>query len=168
MRYDVNGEVTTLYDSKGESFIIDTDQLEKVLQYNWYVDVRKGYVDSTSHKIKQRKLHRYLLDTDLTVDHINRNPRDNRLCNLRVCTTAENNRNKKVRSDSRTGIKGVHYEPNKAKKYRARIQLNGKRITIGRYETLEEAERAYNEKAAELFGDYVPLLSSFSKKQGEA
>ena len=52
MRYEINGNVTTLYDSKGECFLIDTDQLEKVLKYNWYVDVRKGYVDSTSHKIK--------------------------------------------------------------------------------------------------------------------
>ena len=157
MRYEINGEVTTLYDSKGEYFLIDTDQLEKVLKYNWYVDVRKGYVDSTSHKIKYRKLHKYLLDTNSIIDHINRNPRDNRLSNFRICTTAENNRNKKVRSDSRTGIKGVCYEPNKKKKYRARIQLDGKRITIGYFETLEEAERAYKEKSVELFGEYNPL-----------
>ena len=156
MRYEINGNVTTLYDSKGECFLIDTDQLEKVLKYNWYVDVRKGYVDSTSHKIKYRKLHKYLLDTNLTVDHINRNPRDNRLSNLRICTTAENNRNKKVRNDSRTGVKGVHYEPNKKKKYRARIQLNGKRMTIGYFETIEEAEQAYKEKSIELFGEYSP------------
>lgn len=156
MRYEINGNITTVYDSKGDSFVIDTDQLGKVLKYNWYVDNRKGYVRTASRKIKRIPLHRYLLGVESTVDHINRNPRDNRLSNLRLCTLQENNLNKGVRKDSKSGVKGISIEQNKKSKYKARIQFNGRRITIGYFQTMEEAECAYKEKARELFGEYAP------------
>ena len=41
------------------------------------------------------------------VDHINGDPLDNRKENLRICMHSENCRNRKVRSDSRSGYKGV-------------------------------------------------------------
>lgn len=150
MRYETNGDVTTVYDNKNRSFIIDTDQIEKAQKYNWYVDERKGYVISTSHKIKYKRLHRYLLDTDLVIDHINRNPSDNRLSNLRICTVSQNNLNRRVRCDSETGVKGVTYDDCK-KKYRARIQLNGKRVSLGYFNTIAEAQAEYEKKYAELF-----------------
>lgn len=152
MEYKKCGDITKVYDSKGNEFIVDTDQLDKVLQYTWQVSER-GYVRTSSRKLHKMPLHRFLLGTDKQVDHINRNPRDNRLVNLRQCTTLENNLNRGVRKDSKTGYKGV----TKSKgKYRARIQLNGKRITIGYYETAEEAAEKYQEMARKYFGEYAP------------
>ena len=156
MRYEINGTVTTLYDNKNKPFIIDTDQLDKVLLYNWYVDNCKGYVRTASRKLNRITLHRYLLGVNQSVDHINRKPNDNRLCNLRVCTLAENNLNKGVRKDSSTGVKGVEYQAGKNKPYRARIQYKGERLDLGYFKTLDEARQTYEAKAKELFKTYAP------------
>lgn len=158
MKYQIIGDTTILYDTKGHEILIDTNQLEKVLQYNWTVG-RKNYVRCTSRKIGRIPLHRYLLGVDKQVDHINRNPLDNRLSNLRLCTTQQNNMNRTVRKDSKSGHKGITIVPNRNAKYRARIQLNGRRMTIGYYETLEAAVDAYESVAKELFGEYAPPIS---------
>jgi lambda repressor-like predicted transcriptional regulator len=43
------------------------------------------------------------------IDHINRNKRDNRLCNLRWASHSQNNQNTGVRVTNTTGIKGLSY-----------------------------------------------------------
>lgn len=77
-----------------------------------------------------------------TVDHINRDKSNNRLCNLREVTPAQNTWNAKLRANNSLGYEGVtkHKASNK---YRARIQKHGKRITIGAFDTPEAANAAY-------------------------
>ena len=158
MKYEINGNVTTVYDNKGNTFLIDTDQIEKVSRYNWSV-VRKGYVRTSSRKINRAFLHRYLLDTDKPIDHINRNSSDNRLENLRICTVQENNRNRVYRN-TKSGSQGVHIVRKNGKVwYRARICVDGKRMSLGYFKTLDEAKRAYEEKVKEIFKAYAPVLS---------
>jgi hypothetical protein len=62
------------------------------------------------------------------VDHINGDRTDNRACNLRAASRHENCLNKSVRSDSRTGVKGVSWRPD-VKKWSARsTDSSGKRV----------------------------------------
>lgn len=155
MDYVINDEVTTMYDTKGNTFIIDTNQLEKVLVCNWYVD-HKGYVRTASRKYNRMLLHRFLMNTDKPIDHINRVKTDNRLCNLRSCTIQENNRNR-VYKNTQSGCKGVAIVNKGGKtRYRARICVSGKRISLGYYDTLEKAQRVYEENAESTFGSYSP------------
>ena len=86
------------------------------------------------------------------IDHINNNPTDNRLCNLRLATTQQNGYNSKRRSDNNTGYKGVKKRRNR---FVARIYVNGHRIWLGTYDTPLEAHEAYMKAAKKYFGQYA-------------
>jgi hypothetical protein len=90
----------------------------------------------------------------LTVDHIDGNPLNNRPSNLRARSHASNIQNvsEPNRTPGRTSKHlGVSYEGfSKNKPWRAVIKANGKRTTIGRFATEQEAADAYlAAKAAE-------------------
>lgn len=75
------------------------------------------------------------------IDHINRDRSDNRICNLRLTTRLENNQNKFGPYKNNTvGLPGI---TNQKGKYRARIRVNCKLISLGYFDTKEEAYEAY-------------------------
>lgn len=65
------------------------------------------------------------------VDHINGDKADNRLCNLRVVTKSQNQRNAKMRKDNTAGHVGVSLRANG--KWQAYISLDGGRAHIGTF-----------------------------------
>ena len=72
------------------------------------------------------------------IDHINRNPSDNRIVNLREATVAENGHNAGLRIDNTSGFKGVHRHRNLlARPWQARIKFGSRRISLGYFETPE-------------------------------
>lgn len=75
------------------------------------------------------------------LDHINGNPSDNHISNLRSVTVAENGRNQARRRDSTSGITGVYYRTH-IKKWVARIRAEGRDIHLGVFETRDEARAA--------------------------
>lgn len=85
------------------------------------------------------------------VDHINRNPSDNRISNLRNVGYSENIINSPNRSDNTSGVKGVTWhEP--AKKWQARICFNSHRISLGLFSELESAKKAREAAELQLYG----------------
>lgn len=88
-----------------------------------------------------------------TVDHINRNPNDNRWSNLREATWSQQMRNRVVRG--RKYPPGVYATD--SGKFRTALKINGKQIHIGLYETVEEAQHAW-QACAEYHGlaEYLP------------
>lgn len=93
-----------------------------------------------------------------TVDHKNGIPDDNRWRNLRLATRQEQGRNRGVRSDSRTGIRGVCLH--RCGKYLARIHTGEKRISLGYFFDLESAVRARKEAEQLYFGDFNRAVGS--------
>lgn len=76
------------------------------------------------------------------IDHIDRDPSNNKLSNLREATTSENMRNRSIGVNNTSGFLGVSlYKP--TGKWRATFVLNGKAKHIGYYDTPEEANEAY-------------------------
>lgn len=71
------------------------------------------------------------------VDHINGDRADNRLCNLRVVTKSENQRNAKRRDDNTSGATGVSKRT--CGKFQSWINYQGKRHYLGTFEKLEDA-----------------------------
>ena len=79
----------------------------------------------------------------VTVDHINRNPSDNRLANLRSVTQGQNNQNRvDPKTGNKAGLLGVSMH-RQSGKWRARIAVDGASKTIGYFATPEQAQEAY-------------------------
>ena len=136
---------------------IDNDDLEKCSKLTWHYAKNKDskYIQ-TRIKGKMIKLHRYIMNmnnSNLVVDHINRNPLDNRKSNLRICSYKENSFNKSIRVDNTSGIPGVSFHKTN-KKWRAKIKYNNLTIHLGYFEDINEA--LINRRVAEeiLFGEY--------------
>lgn len=82
------------------------------------------------------------------IDHINGNPLDNRIANLRDVDGSTNLENlRTARSDNKLGIIGIRKKKNR---YEARIWVKGTAIYIGRFHTADEAYAAYVEQKRKL------------------
>ena len=145
----------------GEYFKIDKDDYDKVKDYYWSI-TPKGYV-YTSYYNDLYFIHRFITDCpdDKKVDHINRDKKDNRRCNLRICTQKENCYNRM--RENKNKYKGV---VKLDKKYGASVHKDGTTYYLGRFNTPEEAALAYNEKAKELFGEFACLNNIPCQEQG--
>lgn len=88
------------------------------------------------------------------IDHVNGDRADNRIFNLRVATRAENNANKKTRSDNTSGVRGVVWHK-QISKWVAQIQKNGHNHYLGAFLSKEAAARAYDAMAISLFGNFA-------------
>ena len=157
-----NNYVEMIIESKVYGTIIvkiDNDDLEKCSKLTWHYAKNKDskYIQ-TRVKGKMIKLHRYIMNIDnsnLLVDHINRDTLDNRKSNLRICTYQQNSFNKSIRIDNTSGITGISFH-NINKKWRAKIKYNNLTIHLGYFEDINEA--LINRRVAEeiLFGEYSP------------
>lgn len=158
--------------TQGQFALIDQSDLTLVSKFKWcahkHWHTKKFYAyshDPSVWYVKSRtpvviKMHRIILgitDPFIFVDHKDGNPLNNTRTNLRVCSAQDNNRNlSKVRKDSKFKYRGVH-QVNGSKKFGARIGINGKKISLGWYETQEQAAQAYNDAAIKYFGEFASL-----------
>ena len=78
------------------------------------------------------------------IDHINHNPDDNRIENLREVSNQENQRNRRLSRNNTSGRVGVHWHKME-EKWRASIKSNGKNIFLGRFKEKEDAIKAREE-----------------------
>ena len=90
---------------------------------------------------------------DDVIDHINGDPFDNRWCNLRRCTIAQNQMNRGLNVNSTSGCKGVSWIT-RTMRWRATIGYKGKIHFLGEYETADEAYDVYLEEAERCFAEY--------------
>jgi hypothetical protein len=117
----------------------------------WYAAINR-WENGKSRKIY---LHRFLMNTDIEVDHVDGNGLNNQRYNLRECTRKENNRNKTV-SDTKnhTIHKGVYWIADKHK-WRAIICVDRKNIHLGYFVEELSAVKAYDDAALKHFGAFA-------------
>jgi hypothetical protein len=135
--------------------------------------IRKQYVNNLGYckvclyknkKMVNVSVHRLVANAFLPknntmniVDHVDGNKQNNNASNLRWCTSSQNHMNtKKTKKGKSSKYKGVSYSKSR-NKWEACIRINKKTIHLGRFSTEEEAGKAYDEKAKELFGEYAKL-----------
>ena len=97
------------------------------------------------------------LSTESQIDHINGDPLDNRLSNLRLASHAENVKNRIRNGRLATGV----YKNKRSSRFCATIQPTGsaKKIHLGTYATEAEAHAAYVGASVVLHGEFSPFLS---------
>jgi len=84
------------------------------------------------------------------IDHIDGNPANNSLVNLREATNKQNHENQSLRTDNTSGFRGVSWSKQK-KKWKAYITHNKKQIYAGFFSTPQEASIAAKAKRQEIF-----------------
>lgn len=90
------------------------------------------------------------------IDHINGSRSDNRIQNLRLATHGENLMNRGPQRKNTTGYKGIWWDKNK-QLWAAMIGFNNQKKALGRYETAEDAARAYDAAARLYHGQFAYL-----------
>lgn len=125
--------------------LVDDEDFEWLNQWKWYYSngyaMRKPHIrGSKPYRSDIIQMHRLVNKTPIKfqTDHINRNPLDNRKCNLRTVTLQKNHFNMKPKQNNISGMLGVNWSK-KINKWRTRIMINGKDISLGYYINLEDA-----------------------------
>ena len=92
------------------------------------------------------------------IDHIDGNTSNNRIKNLRECTSSQNQYNRKASFGSSSKFKGVFWHK-KTSKWEVQISVNGERKYLGLFTCEVEAAKAYDAVARKMHGEfYVPNL----------
>ena len=89
------------------------------------------------------------------IDHINGDPMDNRVENLREATHAENSCNRSFQCNNTNGFIGVRFRPHHGK-WEGRINFNGKTVWRKYFDTAQEAAAARRIAVEEIHGDFTP------------
>jgi hypothetical protein len=88
------------------------------------------------------------------VDHIDGDSLNNTRNNLRIANHAQNGANQRVRSNNKSGYKGVSWCV-EVRKWRAHGSRNGKRVALGSFDSPEDAYKAYLDFANSHYGEFA-------------
>lgn len=97
--------------------------------------ITKTRVEHLVHRIIFKMVYGY---EPVSVDHINGNGLDNRLCNLRGCSHSENHKNVKRLVNNTSGVTGVSRSRDKLR-WRVRIRVGKKDVNLGEFKNFEDA-----------------------------
>lgn len=143
-KISVSGKYVEQFGSFALCSLEDFDKLKKQ-KWSWYPN---GYAMACIYNKGVRSnvtMSRYILEppNGFYVDHINRVRGDNRRENLRLATPCQNAQNITKRQNSSSLFYGVHFDKPK-NLFRSRITINGKRFSLGFYDTDVEAAEMFD------------------------
>lgn len=150
---DNTPETITIQLTQGQVTVIDAVDRDltafKWAAYKNGINYYAGRNIDTERKKTTLYLHRVILERklghsineDFVADHINGDTVDNTRSNLRLATRSQNCQNRRMAKRNKSGYSGVSWYK-RDKKWRARITHEGKRKSLGLFDTAEEAYEA--------------------------
>jgi hypothetical protein len=133
--------------------LVDDEDYEMLSSWPW----AKLSGHATDYATANISMHRLLMGAKPgeIIDHINGNGLDNQRSNLRRCTAAQNQANRKQKRTGTTSkYRGVFWTK-RDQKWIARIRANGVRYNIGSFTSELEAAEAYQQELRKHFGEFV-------------
>ena len=155
-------EMHILGSKQGDKIIlVDREDVDRLSQCKWMINKYKKSEKVNYYAVNKDGvlLHRFIMNATEgrknVVDHINGNTLDNRKSNLQICSQRDNLRKAALKSTNKSGVTGVCWYK-KTGKWMAHIKLNYKHITIGYYDTIEEALKARMDYEKKYYGKFAP------------
>ena len=106
-----------------------------------YILIRVNGTNFAAHRLAWLYTHRVMPTHD--IDHINGDKRDNRIANLRDVSQSMNQQNQtRPQKRGTSGYRGVSWHK-RAKRWWARIKINGRNKHLGYFSNPEDANAAY-------------------------
>lgn len=143
--------------TRGLYAVIDLEDYALVSRFKWRAMKSKGsfYARAYLPGNKALAMHRLIAKTarGQWPDHRDGNTLNNRRSNLRIATRSQNNANRS--GSGKTPFKGVRRNPHSTANAKRVWLARVAGIYLGGYETSEEAARAYDTKARELYGEFA-------------
>jgi len=102
---------------------------------NGYLGTKINKIDYKNHRLIFMMHYGYL---PKTIDHIDGNPLNNKIENLREATSSQNGYNKKISKANTSGKKGVFWKKDR-NKYKVEITINSNPTFFGYYKDFELA-----------------------------
>jgi hypothetical protein len=140
----------------GEAILVDDEDFASLSLHRWRVVYRET---STGRSpiyvgVGRKMMHRMVMNAKkgVCIDHRNGNVLDNRKENLRICSHAENMRNRAIHRNNSLGFKGVYKSRGR---YRATIRCNGVKYELGSFDAAETAHAAYCAAAKRFHGEFA-------------
>jgi hypothetical protein len=88
------------------------------------------------------------------IDHIDGDPLNNKISNLRGTDRSGNQQNKRIQINNRSGFKGVSWQSSH-KSWQACIMSGGKSHWLGRYKNIDDAVKVVSEARNRLHGEFA-------------
>lgn len=144
---------------------VSDEDFEELGRYRWHglYDRHSGGFYAARHGFRKDGvrttvlMHRQILGAGrgIQVDHIDHDTLNNCRENIRLCTSSENARNRRLARNSKSGYKGVTFRPSiKARPWEARIKLHGALRSLGCFTTAKEAHDVYCAAAKVVHGEF--------------
>lgn len=149
--------------TQGEFTIVGPKDYKYLSQWKWQYH-NAGYAvhkDRTNGKQRTILMHRVILErmnhkNFVRSDHRDRNRLNNLRSNLRPATYSQSQYNRGKQSNNTSGYIGVHWHTQR-RKWQARIKVKEKYMSLGLYDNIKEAARAYNAAALKYHGEFAVL-----------
>lgn len=157
--------------TQGLYALVDDKDFERVNQYKWYalkhgrtfyavrhLTLRSAKESRETGLPRQAlvRMHRFIMNAPdgVEVDHKDHNGLNNQIINLRFCMHEQNVLNQLPQVGKSSQYRGIYWNKQKGK-WVTLIGYNEKRIYLGAFNAEEDAARAYDAKAKELFGEFA-------------